>query len=324
MKPNNPLSNDLLEFRIGGLECEDNWMVNHSYVLKAEGHRISIYSCPTPEGDQREVLDKFQIPYSTIPIPPFEQIEAPSIIASGNYVLMGKEGYLSFPQNHPRIIGGHVPRPFIAAICYTIGRDLEKKIGKPFLEYGYEDRPFLTHPESYSEREFHWINHFWRPWLDRIAPQWEFRDEEDFWKKEGYFLNNFFMMFLDYTSDESLIAHYRSRSCFQRFQQLYPDLEASLTKAVTAAWRTSPKEKGYHDLKKLPMEELFFAYQLMSSLVFKDDPHVMRDHQDGGGIDNIDHWYLMTSSHTLKGGVSIRQTQHYGVLLGSQYSGSLS
>ncbi|MBI5391228.1 TrmB family transcriptional regulator [Candidatus Woesearchaeota archaeon] len=32
----------------------------------------------------------------------------------------------------------------------------------------------------------------------------------------------------------------------------------------------------------------------------------------------------MTSSHTLKGGVSIRQTQHYGVLLGSQYSGSLS
>ena len=106
----------------------------------------------------------------------------------------------------------------------------------------------------------------------QVAPIREFETLEDFTRGQ----NNFYMHFRDdcYISNEI----YRQNPHFQRFQKQHPEMEQETTRATVQAMRTEPRQK-------LPYEQLWDAYKIMSKLVFLDDKYVMRDGQP-------DDWFL--------------------------------
>lgn len=102
----------------------------------------------------------------------------------------------------------------------------------------------------------------------RIAPQIEFKSLEDFIRGQ----NNFFCYFLEDCQSGEV---YRRTAHFQRFQRAHPDLEREVTNETILAARNDPGKKW----KRLPYNQLWEAYKIMSKLVFIDDPEVMRDGQ---------------------------------------------
>jgi len=105
-----------------------------------------------------------------------------------------------------------------------------------------------------------------------IVPQMEYSTIEEFAEMQ----NNFYMHFLD----DCLVGNmYRTRAPFVRFQKLNPEVESKVTRKVVDNLRNNPREK-------LPYQELFEAYKIMSKLVFIDDEHVVR------GDSKPDTWFL--------------------------------
>ena len=100
----------------------------------------------------------------------------------------------------------------------------------------------------------------------QVAPIREYKTLEDFIRRQ----NNFYVHFLD---DRRLGNEvYRSTAHFKRFQEQHPEMEREVTKATVQAARAKP-------IQKLPYEQLWEAYKIMSKLVFLDDEYVMRDGQ---------------------------------------------
>lgn len=96
----------------------------------------------------------------------------------------------------------------------------------------------------------------------QIAPQIEFRNLEDFTRRQY----NYYAHFLD---DCEWGNVYRAQAHFQRFQEANPEMEREVTLAVVRAVRA--------ENRNLPYEKLWESYKLMSKLVFSDDKYVMRD-----------------------------------------------
>jgi hypothetical protein len=100
----------------------------------------------------------------------------------------------------------------------------------------------------------------------QVAPQIEFETLDDF--IEGQ--NNYYAHFLD---DCHLGQLYRTKKVhFKRFQEAHPEMEREVTGATVRAVRAEPRQR-------LPYEQLWETYKIMSKLVFVDDKHVMRDGQ---------------------------------------------
>lgn len=95
----------------------------------------------------------------------------------------------------------------------------------------------------------------------QIVTQKEYATLEDFVRGQ----NNFYAHFLDDCEWGQL---YRKSAHFKRFQKAHPDMETETTRATVSAIRVKPRQK-------LPYEQLFEAYKLMSHLVFVDDEYVM-------------------------------------------------
>lgn len=97
----------------------------------------------------------------------------------------------------------------------------------------------------------------------KIASQIEFKSLEEFIKAQ----NNYYFHFL---GDCEMGLFYREKPHFKRFQEKHPELEKEMTVATVQAIRAVPK-------RELPYEQLWKTYNLMSKLVFVDDPHVMKE-----------------------------------------------
>lgn len=102
--------------------------------------------------------------------------------------------------------------------------------------------------------------------MDEIAPQIEFQSLDDFVNKQ----NNFYMHFRDNCFESNNI--YRLRATFKRFQIQNPEMEQDVTKATIQVIKAWPEQR-------LPYEQLWEAYNLMSKLVFVNDEYVMRGGQ---------------------------------------------
>lgn len=79
--------------------------------------------------------------------------------------------------------------------------------------------------------------------------------------------NNFYLHFC---SESIFGSDYRSNRYFIRFKEKYPQLEESAKKATLDAINSVQS-------KELPYEILFEAYNLMSLLVYVDDPIIIRE-----------------------------------------------
>ena len=105
----------------------------------------------------------------------------------------------------------------------------------------------------------------------QVAPIREYETLEDFIRGQ----NNYYAHFLDDCKWGQL---YRERPYFKRFQEAHPEMEREVTGATVRAVRAEPRQK-------LPYEQLWETYKIMSKLVFVDDKYVMRDGQP-------DAWFL--------------------------------
>ncbi len=98
-----------------------------------------------------------------------------------------------------------------------------------------------------------------------VAPQTEFESLDDFIRGQ----NNYYAYFLD---DCDWGISHRERPPFRRFQEAHPEMERKVTDATIRALRAESRQK-------LPYEQLWETYKIMSRLVFVDDRSVMRDGQ---------------------------------------------
>jgi len=107
-----------------------------------------------------------------------------------------------------------------------------------------------------------------------VVSQMEFATLDDFIKGS----NNYYTHFLgDAAWGKRFTPH------FKRFQEAYPEMEREVTAATDRAynlWVEDSKERA-----KLPYEQLWETYKIMSKLVFVDDKYIMRDGKP-------DSWFL--------------------------------
>ena len=98
--------------------------------------------------------------------------------------------------------------------------------------------------------------------MANIVQQIQFATLEDFIKGQ----NNYYAHFW---TGNSWAESRRIRPHFRSFQESHPEMEADLTKKVTEACTSEPP-------KRIPYEELFESYKLMSEFVFDDNPAVLK------------------------------------------------
>lgn len=101
--------------------------------------------------------------------------------------------------------------------------------------------------------------------MDRpvIIPQIEFENLDDFISLQ----NNYYAHFL---GDCEWGQLHREMSHFRRFQKAHPKMEREATSATIQAVRRGP-------IQKLPYEQLWETYKIMSKLVFTNDEYLMQD-----------------------------------------------
>ena len=99
----------------------------------------------------------------------------------------------------------------------------------------------------------------------KVAPQIEFESLDDFVRGQ----NNYYAYFLD---DCEWGINHRERPVFRRFQEANPQTEREVTGATVRAVRAEPRQR-------LPYEQLWQTYRIMSQLVFVNDQYVMENGQ---------------------------------------------
>jgi len=97
----------------------------------------------------------------------------------------------------------------------------------------------------------------------QVLQQIKFESLDDFIRGQ----NKYYAHFLD---DCQLGHLHRTTDYFKRFQETHPEMERELTSATILAVRSEPRQR-------LPYEQLWEAYKIMSNLVFVEDIHLIEN-----------------------------------------------